>query len=105
MRPAPLAPTKAPRLLSDFDRTLNPSPVRRKGAYAWRLVHYTANGPDAIIAFYRGDEASLARALRDRRGSRYRISNARVRGRRAYLAIRNVGGRTEMMPPASPLPL
>lgn len=97
LKPAPLVATKAPALLSDFDGTLSITPVRRRGAYAWRLVHYTSNGPDAVIAFSHGDESSLSRALHDRRGSRYRISNTRVRGRRAYVAIRKVGGRTEVI--------
>ena len=97
LKPAPLVPTKAPALLSDFDRTLSVSPVRRRGAFAWRLVHYTPSGPDAVIAFSRGDEGSLSSALRDRRGSRYRISNTRVRGKRAYSAIRRIGGRTEVI--------
>src|SRR6187551_3669926 len=77
LKPAPLVPTKAPALLADFDGTLSISPVVRRGAFAWRLVHYTSNGPDAIIAFSRGDEPSLSSALRDRRGSRYRISTTR----------------------------
>jgi hypothetical protein len=97
LKPAPLVPTKAPALLADFDGTLSISPVRRRGAFAWRLVHYSPNGPDAIIAFSRGDEPSLKSALRDRRGSRYRVSNTRVRGRRAYLAIRKVDGHTEVI--------
>src|SRR4051812_25471848 len=97
VKPAPLVPTKAPPLLADFDRTFSPLPVRRKGAFAWRLAHYTPYGPDAIIALYHGDERSLSSALRDRRGSRYRVRDTRVRGRRAYLAIRKVGGQTEVI--------
>jgi hypothetical protein len=97
LKPAPLVPTKARGLLADLDQTFSFSPVVRRGAFAWRLVHYTPNGPDAIIAFSRGDEASLSSALRDRRGSRYRIRNTRVRGRRAYLAVRKIDGHTEII--------
>jgi hypothetical protein len=97
LKPAPLVPTRAPTLLDDFDATFSLSTVQRKGAFAWRLVHYTSGGPDAIIAFSRGDEASLSSALRDRRGSRYRVRDTRLRGRRAYLAIRKVGGSTEVI--------
>src|SRR3954447_14946605 len=97
LKPAPLVPTKAPALLADFDQTFSMAPVERKRAFAWRLVHYTPNGPDAIIAFSRGDDASLSSALRDRRGRRYRIRDTRVRGRRAYVATRKIGGRTEVI--------
>jgi hypothetical protein len=97
LKPAPLVPTKAPALLANFDGTLSDSPVLRKGAYAWRLAHYGSYGPDAIIAFSHGDEASLSRALRDRRASRYRVSKTRVRGKRGYLAIRRIDGHTEVI--------
>jgi hypothetical protein len=88
LRPAPLVPATAPAPLSDLGATLATGPGRGKGGYALRLVHYTPNGPDAVIAVSRGDYGSIKAALRAFRRDSYTKRTTRIRGRRAYLVTR-----------------
>ena len=46
LSPAPLVPTTVPPSLTPLDRTITPSPSRRRSGYALRLVN---GGSDAII--------------------------------------------------------
>jgi hypothetical protein len=88
LRPAPLVPTTAPAPLSDLGATLASGPGRGKGGYALRLVHYTASGPDAVIALSRGDYASMKAALRAYRRDSFTKRTTRVRGRSGYVLTR-----------------
>ena len=91
LRPAPLVPTSAPRPLSDLRATLSTGVGRGKRGYGLRLVHYTDDGPDAIIALERGAYRSTRSALRDHRRNGYRVRRTRLRGRRAFLLTRKLG--------------
>jgi hypothetical protein len=92
LRPAPLVPTSAPRPLSELSAALDTAPGRGKRGYGLRLVHYGSYGPDAIIALERGAYRSTRSALRDHRRNGYRVRRTRLRGRRAFLLTRKLGG-------------
>jgi hypothetical protein len=83
LTPAPLVPTTVPPIMRPIDSTITTFPTRRRSAYGIRLVHYTPNGPDAVLALSGGDYKNMAAARRDHRGQRHR--SLRVRGRRALL--------------------
>jgi hypothetical protein len=91
LRPAPLVPTAVPGSLSPLGRTFTLSGSRSRSGYAWRLVHYSANGPDAIIALERGAFKTVAATLRYDRRLGFKARPTRVRGHRGYLLTRKLG--------------
>ena len=97
LRPAPLVPTAAPRPLSDLGVSLDRSPDPGKRGYGLRLVHYTSNGPDAIIVLERGAYRSVRAAVRDYRRGRYRVRRTRLRGRRAFVLTSKVSVRDSII--------
>jgi hypothetical protein len=91
LRPAPLVPTAVPGVLSPLARTFTLSGSRSRSGYAWRLVHYSPSGPDAIIALERGAFKTIAATLCYHRRLGFKSRPTRVRGHRGYLLTRKLG--------------
>jgi hypothetical protein len=86
IKPAPLVPTTAPGILTPLSVTLTTSPALSKHGYALRMVHYTAYGPDAVIALSRGDYKTVRAALHDlTKPQGFTAKRTRIRGKRGYL--------------------
>src|SRR5688572_7380172 len=88
-----LVPTVAPPSLQPLDRTITLGQSRRRSGYGLRLVHYTPEGPDAIVALEGGSFRSVRAALREGRRLGFRARRTRVRGRRGHLLTRRLGPR------------
>ena len=91
LHPAPLVPTTVPRTVSPLDRTIAPSPSRRRKGYGVRLVHYGPNGPNAIVVLEGGSFKTMKAALADGRRLGFKPRRTRVRGHRGYLLTRHLG--------------
>ena len=91
LTPAPLVPTVAPRALAPMDTTITTSSSRRRSGYALRLVHYSGDGPDAIIAFERGQAKTIKAHLREDRRFGFKLRRTRVRGHAGYVLTRRLG--------------
>ena len=91
LHPAPLVPTTVPRTVSPLDRTIAPSPSRRRKGYGVRLVHYGPNGPNAIVVLEGGSFKTMKAALADGRRLGFKARRTRVRGHRGYLLTRHLG--------------
>jgi hypothetical protein len=91
LKPAPLVPTKGPPILRPLIRTVSLGPGRTRKGYSIRMVHYTATGPDAVIALSRGDYRSIRATLHDLvRPQGYKAKRTRIRGKRGYVLIRHL---------------
>src|SRR4051812_16347697 len=88
LHPAPLVPITAPRAVSPLDRTIEPSPSRRRKGYGVRLVH---SGPNAIVVLEGGSFKTMKGALADGRRLGFKARRTRVRGHRGYLFTRHLG--------------
>jgi hypothetical protein len=89
LSPAPLVPTTVPPALSPIDRTVGTSPTRGGRGYSLRIVHYSPNGPDAIMVVTGGEFRSMRALLRDHRKLGFGAPRStRVRGHRGYVLTR-----------------
>lgn len=90
--PAPLVPTTVPPVLRPLDRTISNGTTRGARGYSLRLVHYSPNGPDAIIVVTGGEFGTMRAFLRAQRQLGFRPPRkTRVRGHRGYLLTRRLG--------------
>ena len=88
LSPAPLVPTSVPRSLAPLDRTISPSPSRRRSGYGLRLVNGAQN---AVIVLEGGSFKNVKAALRDGKRLGFKARRTRVRGHRGYLFTRHLG--------------
>jgi hypothetical protein len=92
LSPAPLVPTKIPRVFRPIERSPEPGTTIGGRGYAVRLVHVGPQGPDAVIEVSGGEFRSIRALWRERKREGYSSrKRTRVRGRRGYLLTRRLG--------------
>jgi len=91
LSPAPLVPTSVPPSMGPLERTMTTFPSRRRSGYGLRMVHYAAEGPDAVIVLEGRAFRTMGAALRDGRRLGFRARRTRVRGHPGYLLSRHLG--------------
>ena len=88
LSPAPLVPTAVPRSVAPLDRTIAPSPSRRRKGYGLRMTNGAQN---AVVVLEGGSFKNVKAALRDGKRLGFKARRTRVRGRRGYLFTRHLG--------------
>ena len=88
LSPAPLVPTAVPRSVAPLERTISPSPSRRRSGYGLRVVN---GAQTAVVVLEGGSFKNMKAALRDGKRLGFKARRTRVRGHRGYLFTRHVG--------------
>jgi hypothetical protein len=88
LSPAPLVPTAVPRSVAPLERTISPSPSRRRSGYGLRVVN---GAQTAVVVLEGGSFKNMKAALRDGKRLSFKAKRTRVRGHRGYLFTRHVG--------------